>query len=636
MGFESPGSFLWAVLAAVVAALYLWNFARRRHEVATFPLWQRALARRPAWFVLRFWLSLLVQIAIVLLIVVALAEPFWTRIAASRRSLVLVLDVSASMSATDVPPSRFEQMREQARRMIDNLRRGEQMAILSAGTTIQPLCRLGASRETLLAAVDSLQPTDGLTRVAEAVPIAWNLLQGQPNSHIVVLTDGGFPEAAAIRNQEGVRMVLIGGTASNAGIAQLAARQQTDDPSRLDVSVEVTNTGSSSIRTALQVGLADTEPEHLDVPLDAGQNFRHEWTVEATEPALLQATLDTDDHLAADNRAAVRVAGRAPTRVQLIAAPSDVAKALRNALEAMTHIELEIAEQLPGEFDPETVYVVHQQVPPQIPPGRMMLLDPQSGSDLWELDGVLDGAACTVVSLDSETGLVSGVDLQGAVFEQASRLQFRVPATSLASAASDDAIYSLVDRAEGSILVFHAALDREHSDFVLRQDFARLVQNAVRWLADSESRTLETGFQPVGRAGRVLSAESLRSLAGVTTADVAQLAEGQSIRWPGGAGQTAAEPPAGPLVALDRVGLWELTAADSPVDRQTDSGGVTLVPVNLLDAGESELTRPEGLTSDELPLAQPAADQPLWMLLAGMALVLLTLEWCLYHRRMVV
>jgi hypothetical protein len=42
------------------------------------------------------------------------------------------------------------------------------------------------------------------------------------------------------------------------------------------------------------------------------------------------------------------------------------------------------------------------------------------------------------------------------------------------------------------------------------------------------------------------------------------------------------------------------------------------------------------LTSDELPLAEPAADQPLWMLLAGIALVLLALEWCLYHRRVVV
>ncbi|MCL4201203.1 MAG: VWA domain-containing protein [Pirellulaceae bacterium] len=636
MGFESPASFLWAVLAAVVAALYLWNFARQRHEVATFPLWQRALARRPAWFVLRFWLSLLVQIVIVMLIVVALAEPFWTQIAANRRSLVMVLDVSASMSATDVSPSRFESMRSEARRMIDNLQRGEQMAILSAGTTIRPLCRLGAPREALVAAVDALQPTDGETRIAEAVAIAQDLLHGQRNSRVVVLTDGGFPEAAAIRQQEGVCVVLIGGAASNGAITHLAARQQTNDASRLDVSVEVANTGTTPIQTALQIGLADADPERVEIQLGAGQSSRHALSVPATEPVLLQARLDADDHLAADNLAAVRVVGRAPTRVQLVAAPSDVATALRTALEAMTQIELDIAEQLPAEFDAATVYVVHRQVPSQIPPVRMILLDPQGGSDLWEFDRTIEGPQCAIARIDSDSSLLSEVDLQSVVFERATPMKFREPIATVATAASGDSVYTELDRAEGSILVFHAALDREHSDFVLRQDFAWLVQNAVSWLADGERRRLRAGSPPVGRAGRVLTAESLQSLAGVTTDDVVQLNEGQSLRWTGEAGETTVKSLAVPLVALDRVGLWELTAGDSAADRRLASGGITLIPANLLDAGESELTRPEGLTSDELPLAEPAADQPLWMLLAGIALVLLALEWCLYHRRVVV
>jgi hypothetical protein len=636
MGFESPASFLWAILAAVVAALYLWNFARQRHEVATFPLWQRALARRPAWFVLRFWLSLLVQITIVLLIVVALAGPFWTRIAANRRSLVMILDVSASMSATDVSPSRFEQMRSEARRMIDNLQRGEQMAILSAGTTIRPLCRLGAPREALEAAVDSLQATDGGTRIAEAVAIARDLLHGQPNSRVVVLTDGGFPEAATIRQQEAVCVVPVGGAASNGAITHLATRQQTDDPSRVDVSVEVANTGIAPIQTALQVGLADSEPERVEIQLEAGQRSRHALSVQTTKPALLQARLDAEDHLAADNRAAVHVVGRAPTRVQLVAAPSDVAKALQTALESMTHIELDIAEQLPAEFDAATVYVVHRQVPSQIPPVRMILLDPQGGSDLWELDRTIEGPQCAIAQLDSSSDLLSGVDLQSVVFERATPIKFREPIATVAATASGDSVYTALDRAEGSILVFHAALDREHSDFVLRQDFARLVRNAVSWLADGERRRLRAGSPPSGRAGRVLTAESLRSLAEVTTADVAQLNEGQSLRWTGGAGGTAAESLPGPLVALDRVGLWELTAADASADRRPAAGGDRLVPANLLDAGESELTRPAGWTSDELPLAEPAADQPLWMLLAGIVLVLLALEWCLYHRRVVV
>ena len=111
MSFFRPAAWWWATLAIVIALVYLWHFGRKQQPVATFFLWQRALARRPAWFRLRFWLSLATQLLIVLLLVAALAEPYWTELVAGRRNIVLVLDVSASMSATDVKPTRFAQLK---------------------------------------------------------------------------------------------------------------------------------------------------------------------------------------------------------------------------------------------------------------------------------------------------------------------------------------------------------------------------------------------------------------------------------------------------------------------------------------------------------------------------------------------
>jgi hypothetical protein len=37
-----------------------------------------------------------------------------------------------------------------------------------------------------------------------------------------------------------------------------------------------------------------------------------------------------------------------------------------------------------------------------------------------------------------------------------------------------------------------------------------------------------------------------------------------------------------------------------------------------------------------LPLADMVSDQPLWKLLAGLAIVWLAVEWCLYQRRIMV
>ena len=48
MSFFHPEAWCWAGLAVLIALLYLWNFAASRHEVATFWLWQRALAEYEA------------------------------------------------------------------------------------------------------------------------------------------------------------------------------------------------------------------------------------------------------------------------------------------------------------------------------------------------------------------------------------------------------------------------------------------------------------------------------------------------------------------------------------------------------------------------------------------------------------
>jgi hypothetical protein len=77
----------------------------------------------------------------------------------------------------------------------------------------------------------------------------------------------------------------------------------------------------------------------------------------------------------------------------------------------------------------------------------------------------------------------------------------------------------------------------------------------------------------------------------------------------------------GPLVALDRVGFWELEGEAPAAERSSGAEEKPPVPANLMDASESTLVRAETVQSDELPLADMVSDQPLWMLLAGLAIV---------------
>ena len=73
-----------------------------------------------------------VQLAVLAVVVVALADPML----AGPRALILIVDNSASMNATDVEPSRLAQAKEAGRRLIDGLRPCDSAAVLSAGDRV--------------------------------------------------------------------------------------------------------------------------------------------------------------------------------------------------------------------------------------------------------------------------------------------------------------------------------------------------------------------------------------------------------------------------------------------------------------------------------------------------------------------
>src|SRR5215510_4929360 len=103
--------------AAALTGLYLLRLRRRRVIVAFAPLWlEHAGERRSEVWArrLRRWLSLAVQLVIFALILLAAADPRPATADRAGRSVVVLVDRSASMSATDEPGSRLHAARARA------------------------------------------------------------------------------------------------------------------------------------------------------------------------------------------------------------------------------------------------------------------------------------------------------------------------------------------------------------------------------------------------------------------------------------------------------------------------------------------------------------------------------------------
>src|SRR5438874_429459 len=232
MSLANPTALFWLLLAIPVVVFYILKIRLKRVPVSTVIFWRQIFDEkkpRSLWQRLRHLVSLLVQLAILALMVFALTEPFRASEATTARRVILVVDNSASMSANDVEPSRLGKAKDEARQVIKGLRARDEMAIVAAGTQPRVVCGLTGHQRTLRDALDSVGPTDGPTRLKEALELARRLAAenegGGIECRVVVVTDGCAEDAAKLSAGEHVSFITVGGRAANVGLTRLQVRR---------------------------------------------------------------------------------------------------------------------------------------------------------------------------------------------------------------------------------------------------------------------------------------------------------------------------------------------------------------------------------------------------------------------------
>ncbi|MCC7052994.1 MAG: VWA domain-containing protein, partial [Gemmatimonadaceae bacterium] len=214
-----------ALLAAIGVALVGWRTeARRRSKLARLgdlPVVQRLIPDRTAGLPPRVRAVLLGTAALCLGI--AVAGPRWGERAERRRDvgidLALVLDVSASMLATDEAPSRLDRMKADVRRLLATLP-GARVALLVVAGRSYILTPLTADHDALELFLDGLDPgmvSQGGTAVAQGLVQATQLLgasQDGGDRAVVVMSDGETwddePEiAAAAKGARDARLAVV-------------------------------------------------------------------------------------------------------------------------------------------------------------------------------------------------------------------------------------------------------------------------------------------------------------------------------------------------------------------------------------------------------------------------------------------
>ncbi|MBO9740289.1 VWA domain-containing protein [Xanthomonas axonopodis pv. begoniae] len=211
---------LWALLAILPAAA-LWHWRRRDADVWRQSVDAHLLPKLLASGARRGWLGFVLAALTYALAVIAMSGPSWRQterpVFQSSMPLVVVLDLSSSANATDLPPSRLLQARAKLATLLRKRAGGEVALLVYAGEsfTVAPLTEDSANVALFLDALSpSVMPVDG-KRADRAIDAAAQLLQqaGFKQGEILLVSDSADSSAessARVARSRGFSVSALG------------------------------------------------------------------------------------------------------------------------------------------------------------------------------------------------------------------------------------------------------------------------------------------------------------------------------------------------------------------------------------------------------------------------------------------
>jgi len=624
----APSQLAWvgALAGAAVVGLYLLRQRRRRVLVPFAPLWTRVLEERPSAKLferLRRLLSLLLQLVLLALLVVALGDPRPAGASRRGRTTVLLLDASASMSATDLPGGRASAAREAARRIVRAMGPDDRMLVAQMDAEVTALTPLTNDSTALETAVTAYRPRDTGLDLPRALRFARDVLRGNAHGEVIVVGDGAYPTVAEDVTAAGsaLRFVGVGRRGRNLGLTAFSARRYPLDRSRCEAMVELQSWSDRAESVVLTVSVDGAPIERARLRVEPGERVQRVIERLSGGGERLEARIaledGSSDDLPVDDVAYATLPERRRARVLSVGSGN---RYLEAALLLDEYLEVvdATAEQAPsalsqGRFDVVISDGAAVQVPPGV--GWISLRPPADGSPRPVEPGFFSAPAGGAIVFDRVdrrhpvTRFTS--DLEEAHIGRVARYRL-APGDRVLGSGSAGPLLVAGEREGGRFVLF--TFDVRESDVPLLVSWPVMLINAIDWFSGEDG-----AFQSSYRTG---SAWRMPVPAGEREATV-ETPSGRRVRVPVMEGRAV------------------FFGTEAGFHRLHSGGSHTLVAGNLGDPDESacapRATLSVGSTRATAPLpGSPGLRREWWVALLAAAALIVVAEWATWHRRVTV
>ncbi len=613
-----------AIAGGLVLVFYILKLRRRPVAVPFSRIWERILRDKEATTLfsqLKRILSLLLQLALLTLMLIALGDPRLRAVIASGRNVVVLVDASASMKARDEKPSRIDAAKAEVRKLISGLGGSDRLLVTRMDAALTPLSTMTGEVADLQKAVDQITASDTRADLRRGLSFALDSLSGLSKPEIIVVSDGALGDLTEVSRgldfgSAALTFIPVGKSGKNVAVTQFSVRRYPLDKSRYEVMLEVSNTNPEPANVELTL-LGDGEVVDM-TRLALGPNerlprfYKDLAGASRTLEARIKFADGSSDDLPADDHAYALMPERRRSRVLVVTAGNTY-------LEAALLLDeyLDVTLIAPDKYPPAQGYDVTifdgVAPPPAKHTGSALYLAPPAQGSPVPLGKRIEMFGFD--TWDKKSPIVRWTALGD--IQVAHGNTFKPEQGDRVIGASDNGPILVAGRRAGRKFVA-LGFDPRNSDFVLRVAWPLFVLNTINDFVEED-----TGYVSSYRTGDVWRIPAPSA------------AETATLEDPSGQKRTVPVKEGRAVYLGDQAGFYKLSAGADP-EPQT-----TMFAANLADLEESRIEPKRELSLGGKTAIAPAGFTPgvrreLWLYLLGAVLLVSVLEWVTYHRRITV
>lgn len=646
----------WLLMAAVpplIIMLYFLKLRRMPIEVPSTYLWKRTIEDlhvNSIWQRLRKNLLLLLQLLAVLALILACLRPgFRGEDSVGDRSIFMI-DNSSSMQASDVDGTRLEEAKAKVLEMIDTLSGKDVGMVIAFSDRADVRQGFSSDKNKLREAVNSIVPTNRTTDLNEALRAASGLANPGRTSQmedvndvqvaeampatLYILSDGGFaPPQLDLGNLAAEYIPFGGDIPNNVGIVAFTAERNTENDNQIEAFALVQNFGVESVSVTASLSLDGELIDASQVEIEPASNTGVSFDIQNLVEGRLKLEIEDEDDLPVDN---VAFAGLDPPRqLEVILATEG-----NTSLEAALATEQAQALATVRIIDPSTLesdelkglaaggtvdlFIYDGCAPEELPEANTMFIGAMPPGEAWkssEPTGPL-----FVIDVNRSHPMLQYVDMGTVRIVEGRGLELPEGGTELVR--SDSGVLIGVAPREAyqdAVIAMPFATRKDgdaipNTDWPIKRSFPVFVMNALEYLggavSTSGSKTVKPGQSAVLNLASRFDEVEITSPSGDKT----------KLSRAGG--------PQLIFTSTDELGFYEARPVGS--DRL-----LQMFTVNLFSERESDILPAAEVQIGAQNVAASTEQKEFirveyWRWLLALALVVLTVEWYLYNKRVAV